>query len=1059
MKEIWKKLHKRTAVALTVSMLATSVMPITGLAQTFEPGTIWNEEADEGCVGYVATASVAAKVAGGSENEIELASGSNSASADIYVEFDVTANEVATASDASVDLASSPNWNTVKDNAEQAIGQRVTMTATVSDVDPAIEGYIEDLDVDELESAGKVTVAITVPDDELVNLNGSYDICVTFEPEVDKDDLPEGIVVDSISSDKCIITITIGDAEDTQLIKFKDFYTGEELGTDDDGNVETEWIYVGDDPVDLKDYCITDQDTSAISFTSSAPDVASIDGSVLTPESNGVAVITAEIQEGDQVIAAGELTVQVWTTAETSETMPAAFEIYEGREWEHIFEGRMAGKKEGYTCIFNEDGTVANEDDEARVSVKVAEDKRTTTVNVKGKKPGKYTLRCAWHDDIARITYYGYVDFTVKSEQSAEFSINGFNEDDEVNDDGVLTTWIYLQDKNIPMLSCTTPVGLMPTITYTSSNTDVATVDDYGWLYPHTNGRTTITATMTAEGREPLTSEMIVQVWDAREQHNLPDELTMQQGEVWTRTFAEPLNGNTEFAVEMWQDGDYTEVGDDFIEVSLSADKKTMTIKAKEQGGYYLHYYSHKDETLVTKYEDMYIEVLEAGVSLDLSVSQLVLEPGASASFDVTYTPEDAKVELLFYEASINAVYADGKVTVTAADLEESTDEWLWIGLYKGEGESKELVVEKEIPVYIVKKQLEATTVEEALAESSKKIEEAIENSDEAEVEKIVDEVAKILTDAPQSELNANKDAIDGLEAILRKTTTFGSEVYTDKAELEVSGALLNLVSLGEDNGKIVVEQVEDAENADGITLDIKLQRGSTGKNITKLAAPMQIRIKATGIDLTKNIRIRHTKEDGSANWIYPAVDGEYIVFWVDSFSEFAISNYITSNHDGGGGGGGSSSSSTSAAGTVSSDAKKGYVNSVTGIVTGSGAGYSQWNQDTVGWKLQYADGTFAAGTMVTDEAGNTHEQVAWEMINGAWYPFGADGYAKVGMVYDAALGGTFYVDITSGMKTGWQQIDGVWHYFNTASDGKRGIMLVDTTVDGYYIDAEGIWK
>lgn len=96
---------------------------------------------------------------------------------------------------------------------------------------------------------------------------------------------------------------------------------------------------------------------------------------------------------------------------------------------------------------------------------------------------------------------------------------------------------------------------------------------------------------------------------------------------------------------------------------------------------------------------------------------------------------------------------------------------------------------------------------------------------------------------------------------------------------------------------------------------------------------------------------------------------------------------------------------------------------------------------------------------MLTDQNGNPYEQVAWELINGAWYPFGADGYVRSGMVYDVALGGTFYVDINSGMKTGWQQVDGVWRYFNTESNGKRGIMLTDTTIDGYYIDAEGIWK
>ena len=164
----------------------------------------------------------------------------------------------------------------------------------------------------------------------------------------------------------------------------------------------------------------------------------------------------------------------------------------------------------------------------------------------------------------------------------------------------------------------------------------------------------------------------------------------------------------------------------------------------------------------------------------------------------------------------------------------------------------------------------------------------------------------------------------------------------------------------------------------------------------------------------------------------------------------------------GGGSGSGGGSPHTGAVsktnGVTTTDAKKGQVNSITGIITGSGEGNSKWNQDEKGWKLQYADGTFIAGMMVTDEKGNTHEQPAWELINGAWYPFGTDGYVKNGLVNDPALGGIFYIDINTGMKIGWQNIDGVWRYFNPVSDGKLGIMRTDTWIEGYYIDANGVW-
>lgn len=205
----------------------------------------------------------------------------------------------------------------------------------------------------------------------------------------------------------------------------------------------------------------------------------------------------------------------------------------------------------------------------------------------------------------------------------------------------------------------------------------------------------------------------------------------------------------------------------------------------------------------------------------------------------------------------------------------------------------------------------------------------------------------------------------------------------------------------------------------------------------------------------------------------------------VDGADQGAIASYtfsnVTGNHAisaeftyiGGSSGGGSSSGSSSdggsgsagsTQGTTAMDTKKGVVNSVTGIVTGSGDGHSDWQQETapdgsIVWRLRYADGTYAAGAIVAEADGTTCEQPAWELINGGWYPFGADGYARSGMVFDLALGGYFYIDINTGMKTGWQLIDGKWYYFNPVSDGRKGIMFVDTWVDGCYVDKNGIWE
>lgn len=117
-----------------------------------------------------------------------------------------------------------------------------------------------------------------------------------------------------------------------------------------------------------------------------------------------------------------------------------------------------------------------------------------------------------------------------------------------------------------------------------------------------------------------------------------------------------------------------------------------------------------------------------------------------------------------------------------------------------------------------------------------------------------------------------------------------------------------------------------------------------------------------------------------------------------------------------------------------------------------------QWVKDSQGWRWQYTSSRWAQGRKETDVSGKLKEYYHWELIDGAWFPFDADGYMKVGLIFDANYDGWFYIDINAGMKTSWQMIDGKWYYFNTVSDGRRGIMLVDTWVDGWYVDKNGIW-
>lgn len=143
-------------------------------------------------------------------------------------------------------------------------------------------------------------------------------------------------------------------------------------------------------------------------------------------------------------------------------------------------------------------------------------------------------------------------------------------------------------------------------------------------------------------------------------------------------------------------------------------------------------------------------------------------------------------------------------------------------------------------------------------------------------------------------------------------------------------------------------------------------------------------------------------------------------------------------SHGSGGGSGNSGSSghvSSRGERTLTRDSRKGLIHSVNGIVTGATGsmerdGYSHWIKEEKGWKLRYADGTYASGVMLEEKEKNT-----WEKINGAWYLFGVDGYLKCGWYRDADLQIWYYLDENTGMKIGWyfDVADNCWYYFDAS--------------------------
>ena len=143
------------------------------------------------------------------------------------------------------------------------------------------------------------------------------------------------------------------------------------------------------------------------------------------------------------------------------------------------------------------------------------------------------------------------------------------------------------------------------------------------------------------------------------------------------------------------------------------------------------------------------------------------------------------------------------------------------------------------------------------------------------------------------------------------------------------------------------------------------------------------------------------------------------------------------------------------------------------------------WNKSGNLWFFRYPDGTCPKD-----------EWLAWE---GKWYLFDANGWMLTG--WQVRNGQSYYLDESGAMLTGWVRSGNAYYYLNPTpdafegmlvkknwviadgniyymnEDGARvegwypvdgnwfyfypgtGIRAANTWVDGFYLDAEGIWR
>lgn len=130
---------------------------------------------------------------------------------------------------------------------------------------------------------------------------------------------------------------------------------------------------------------------------------------------------------------------------------------------------------------------------------------------------------------------------------------------------------------------------------------------------------------------------------------------------------------------------------------------------------------------------------------------------------------------------------------------------------------------------------------------------------------------------------------------------------------------------------------------------------------------------------------------------------------------------------------------------------------------------HGTWIADGNTWKFRKDSGEYAANTWglingkwyYFDAQGNM--VTGWYQVGGQWYYMnpaaGANqGVMMTGWILDPAYNAWFYLNASGAMTTGWQQVNGAWYYLNPVSDGTKGAMAANTTIDGYYVNADGAW-
>ncbi|MFR5601904.1 MAG: hypothetical protein ACLTKI_05910 [Lachnospiraceae bacterium] len=131
--------------------------------------------------------------------------------------------------------------------------------------------------------------------------------------------------------------------------------------------------------------------------------------------------------------------------------------------------------------------------------------------------------------------------------------------------------------------------------------------------------------------------------------------------------------------------------------------------------------------------------------------------------------------------------------------------------------------------------------------------------------------------------------------------------------------------------------------------------------------------------------------------------------------------------------------------------------------LTGSGAMATGWHN--IGGVNYYMNGSGEMQTGWQNIGGQTYYlasdgamQTGWHKSGSVWYYLNQNAGAQHGQmcknVWIQIGGNTYYVDDNGMMAEGWREVAGSWYYFYPG-DGRKA---VNTTIDGFQVDGNGIW-